>query len=253
MRIRIARQASVFAGVLLLWAVASHFGQVSEAVLPPVEAVFSAALSLLTREGFWPALAMTVRDAAIGLTIALLIAVPAGLVIGSSRFLERSTRFLVDFGRSFPQVALIPILLTILGATSTMKIVLIVSACIFPILLQTIYGARRMDETLADTVRAYRIPLHLRYFHVLLPAASPFIMTGFRISVVVSILVAIAVEITSPVAGMGRELARARDFYETDVAIAYALYAGLLGVIVNLLADQAEKTLLSWHFRAGEV
>lgn len=133
-----------------------------------------------------------------------------------------------------------------------MKIVLIAFACFFPILLQTIYGTRQLDSTLRDTVRAYRIPVHLKYLKVILPAASPMIMTGLRISVVVSILVAIAIEITSPVKGMGDELSKARDFYETNVAIAYALYAGLLGVIVNAVADRSEKHFLSWHFRSQE-
>lgn len=248
----IAAQLAVFVAVGVLWAASVHFVGISDAVLPQITDVGAAAFELLFRDEFWPSVWLTVRDAFTGLCIAMVLGVTAGILIGTTPFLDRSTRLIVDFGRSFPQVALIPVFLLVFGAASSMKILLIAVACFFPVLLQTIYGARKLNSTLTDTVSAYRIPALLKYRRVILPAASPYIMTGARIAVILSILVAIAVEITSPISGMGRELAKARDFYETDVAIAYALYAGLLGVVVNMLADRVEKSLLGWHLRSLE-
>ncbi|WP_421953258.1 ABC transporter permease [Pelagibacterium sp.] len=246
------RRFATFAVVGIVWALGVQFGNISPAVLPQITDVAFAVIELLGRETFYPALFATVRDAAIGLAIASILGIVAGVVIGATPPVERSTRLIIDFGRSFPQIALLPIFLLILGANSQMKITLIAIGCFFPILLQSIYGARRMDSTLSDTVRAFRIPWRLRFFRVMLPSASPFILTGFRIAVVVSILVAVAVEITSPVQGIGRELALARNYYETDIAIAYAIYAGILGVLVNAAVDQLERRILRWHLSDKE-
>lgn len=245
-----AQQLGVFALFLLIWAAATRFGGISAATLPPVADVAAALVGLWWDPAFFPAVLQTVRDAFAALVIATLLGIIAGVVIGTTPWLERSTRLLVDFGRSFPQVALLPIFLMFFGATSTMKIVLVAIACFFPVLLQTIYGARRLDETMADTVRAFRLPLLLRVWRVTIPAASPFIFTGFRIALIVSILVSIGVEILSQVEGMGRELAMARSFYRTDIAFAYAIYAGLLGVLVNAAADRIEALLMDWHLRS---
>ena len=247
---RTIHQAGVFALVLLAWTAAVQFGGISASTLPPVGDVVAALVGLWFDPAFLGSVLLTLRDAFTALSIATVLGIIAGVLIGTTPWLERSTRLLVDFGRSFPQIALLPIFLMMLGATSQMKIVLVAIACFFPVLLQTIYGARRLDETMADTVRAYRLPLLLRVWRVTIPAASPFIFTGFRIALIVSILVAIAVEILSQVKGMGRELADARTFFRTDIAFAYAIYAGLLGVLVNAAADRVEALLLGWHLRA---
>jgi len=245
-----AQQVGVFALFLLIWAAATMFGGISPSTLPPVTDVAKALVSLWWDPAFLPSVLLTMRDAFAGLMIATVLGIGAGVVIGTTPWLERSTRLLVDFGRSFPQIALLPIFMMFFGATSTMKIILVSIACFFPVLLQTIYGARRLDETMADTVRAYRLPLYLRVWKVTIPSASPFIFTGFRIALIVSILVSIGVEILSQVKGMGRELALSRSFYRTDIAFAYAIYAGLLGVLVNAAADRLEAMLLGWHLRA---
>jgi NitT/TauT family transport system permease protein len=128
-----------------------------------------------------------VFDAVRGLLIAAILGIPLGILIGMFASIDRSTRILVDFGRSFPVIALLPILALLFGATSLMKIVAISIACFFPILIQSIYGARRLEPTIVDTIRSYRIPAHLRFFKVLLPASGPYIATGLRIATTISI------------------------------------------------------------------
>lgn len=245
-------QAGVFVLFLLAWAAMVEISGVSSSTLPPVGDVAMALVTRWADAGFVPALLLTVRDAFTGLMIATVLGIAAGIVVGTTPWLERSTRLIVDFGRSFPQIALLPIFLMVFGVSSTMKIVLVAIACFFPVMLQTVYGARHLDATMSDTVRAYRLPLMLRIRKVTIPAASPFIFTGFRIALIVSILVSIGVEILSQVEGMGRELADARDYYRTDIAFAYAIYAGLLGTIVNFAADKLEASLLGWHLRASK-
>lgn len=242
-------QTGAAVAVLAAWALANATGSASS-ILPPLGDVARQFVALLSQPDFRVAFLATIYDAARGLVIAALLAIPLGVLIGMFPAAERATRAIVDFGRSFPVIALLPILILLLGATAEMKVVAIVIACFFPILLQSIYGARRLEPTIVDTVRGYRIPGHLRFFKVLLPAAGPFIATGLRIATTVSILVAVGVEIVSLTPGIGREISLSRSFNDTPSTFAYIIYAGLLGVALTVLWDLAEARLLRWHIRS---
>ncbi|MDC0739382.1 ABC transporter permease subunit [Cognatishimia sp. SS12] len=210
--------------------------------------------TLWGRPEFLPAVWLTISSALAGLCIASVLGIVLGLIIGMVPALERTTRFLVDFGRSFPVIALFPGMLLLLGATTKMVITLVSIACFFPILIQAIYGARRLESTIRDTVRCYRLPPFLRFRRVVLPAAGPFIFTGVRIAIVKSILISFGIGVVSPVGGMGHELSVARGYFETDIAFAYAVYAGILGISVNAFSDIFEKRVLNWHLQSsGEV
>lgn len=245
----ILKQILLAAAIAALWWLANVTGTATS-VLPPVIEVAQQFFVVLTRPEFQSAFLATVFDAARGLGIAAVLAIPIGVLLGMFPAAESGTRIVVDFGRSFPVPALLPILVLLFGATATMKVVTITLACFFPILLQSIYGARRLDPTIVDTIRGFRIPAHLRFFGVLLPAAGPFIATGLRIATAVSILVAVGVEIVSLAPGLGREIALSRSYGETATTFAYIAYAGLLGIALTMLWDAAEARLLRWHLRS---
>jgi NitT/TauT family transport system permease protein len=236
--------------VIATWAVGNRAQVIDPAILPPVEVVVAQIFVVAARPEFLAAIGHTVFDGLRGLLIGSVLAVPIGILIGMFPAVDRSTRILIDFGRSFPVIALLPILILLLGATAAMKVVAIAIACFFPVLIQTIYGARRLDPTITDTIRSYRIPPHLRFFKVLLPAAGPYIGTGLRIASTVAILVSVGVEIVSLTPGIGREISLARSYNETATAFAYIFFAGLLGVLLTFLWDRLEARLLGWHHRA---
>ncbi len=246
----IALQIGFAAAVVALWWLCNVTGLIETSILPAVPDVATQLLAVIERPDFRNGLLATILDAFRGLACATAVAVPLGVLIGMFPGLERATRVIVDFGRSFPVIALLPILVLVFGATSLMKIVAIGIACFFPILLQTIYGARRLEPTIVDTVRGYRIPGRLRFLKVLLPAAGPYIATGMRIASTVAILVSVGVEIVSLAPGIGREISLSRSYNETATAFAYIVYAGLLGVALTVLWDVLEARLLRWHLRA---
>lgn len=244
------QQTAVALVVLALWSLGDAAGTFNPDVLPPLRDVAVQFVAIWMRPQFIAALAGTLRDAITGILCAAVLAIPLGILIGMSSAVERATRTLLDFGRSFPVVALLPILVLVIGANAQMKTVTIAIACFFPILLQTIYGARRLEPTIVDTVRSFRIPFRLRFFKVILPAASPFIATGLRIATSVSILVAVGTEVIIPITGLGQQISLARINNEVAVAFAYVLYAGLLGMILTALWEQVENRLLAWNRRS---
>jgi ABC-type nitrate/sulfonate/bicarbonate transport system permease component len=191
-----------------------------------------------------------VSSALIGLALGTVVGVPVGLLLGISPALQRSTRFLVDFGRAFPVISLLPVMVLMLGATSRMEIVVVFSGVVWPIMLQTTDGARRVEPVIADTVRAYRIPRRLSYLKVVLPNAAPFAVTGIRIAAAASILIALGGEVLSLTPGMGGNLSRAQTDGAPAVALAYVVYAGLVGLLLNKGLWALEGRFLAWNRRA---
>jgi NitT/TauT family transport system permease protein len=100
---------------------------------------------------------------------------------------------------------------------------------------------------IAETVHGYRIPKLLRFRRVILPSATPSIMTGLRLAATTSVLVAIGVEVLTTLPGIGHEVVGAQQGGASAQAYAYILTAGAIGYAINLLSQTAERRLLRWR------
>ena len=240
-------QLLCFGGVIALWALTGALHLISDTALPSPWATADTFGHLLGQGGFWAAVGTTLRDAVVGLLTAAVIGVPLGLVTGTYAAAEESSRLLVDFLRSFPVIALLPVFLLVLGSTASMKQTVVFIACVFPVFLQAQYGARSVPPMIAETVRAYRIPRLLRFRRVILPSATPSIMTGLRLAATTSVLVAIGVEILTTLPGIGHEVTQEQQSGNSDAAFAFIFTAGLVGYGINRASMFLEKSLLRWR------
>lgn len=249
-RVRLPRwsqQVLFLAGVLVIWSAAALFGLISPQALPGPWAVAAALVETIQTSGYWNAIFETIRAAALGLAAALVVGIPLGIVIGTYAVVEKSARIVVEFGRAFPVIAVLPVLLLILGATLPMKALVVFIACVFPMMIQAQYGAQSVSEAINESVRSYRIPRLLRFTKVALPAAMPSIMTGLRLMSTVAVLVAVSVEVLTPVAGIGHEIASAQVDANSAVAWVYILTAGAIGYGINRLSLFVESKVLAWR------
>ncbi|MFS8198225.1 ABC transporter permease [Streptomyces sp. CWNU-52B] len=240
-------QASAVLAVLVLWAALAAAGPVSATALPGPTAVFGKFPELFGDSAYWRAVGDTLNGALTGFVAAAVIGVPLGLVTGTYAAAEQSSRLLVDVLRSFPVIALLPVFLLVLGSTPTTKTTVVLLACVFPVFLQAQYGARSVTPMISETMDSYRIPRHLRFRKVILPSATPSVMTGLRLAATTSVLVAIGVEVLTTLPGIGHEVVQAQQGGAAARAYAYIITAGAIGYSVNLLSQFAERRLLRWR------
>lgn len=244
-------QFGTLVGLVLLWWLTWATQALPRALVPAPWEVAVGMATLAGTGAFWAALWATLSGALVALAVAVLIGVPVGLLLGTVPALYRATQLIIDVGRSFPTVALLPVMILVLGATTRMKVVVILFAVVWPILLQTYDGARRIDPVVADTAAAYRIPRGLRFVKVTLPNAAPFTVTGIRIAASAAILIALGVEVLTQTPGMGGNLARAQTDGAPALALAYLGYAGLVGWALYRVLAGAEDRVLVWSRRTG--
>tara|TARA_R110000751_G_scaffold234229_9_gene335881 strand:+ start:190386 stop:191168 length:783 start_codon:yes stop_codon:yes gene_type:complete len=233
--------------LIVVWQFATMAQFVGYDLLPPPVDVFVKLAELPFTGAFWTAVRQTLTGALLGLSIAALIGIPLGLIIGTSPAIDRATSFLIDLFRSWPIIALMPVLVLLFGASFKMKVIMVVLAAIWPILIQSIYGSRRIEPIVDDMLRGYNIGGLLRFTNVGIPNALPYVVTGLRISATLSILVSIGVEVLVSVPGMGYEISTARVDGASAEVIAYVLASGVLGLLFNHGFATLERWLLAWH------
>jgi ABC-type nitrate/sulfonate/bicarbonate transport system permease component len=183
----------------------------------------------------------------IGYAAALLLGVGLGVVIGSNRWVRATTEPLLEFLRAIPPPVLVPILILVAGIGDTMKVLVIVSGCLWPVLLNTVEGVRSVDGVLADTCATYRIRGRLRWWHLVVRSASPQIVTGARQALSIGIILMVISEMFAANSGLGYSVIQFKDGFRIPQMWSGVLLLGLLGVLLSVLFRLVEHRVLSWY------
>jgi len=221
------------------------------AVLPRISTILSEAARLAGDGRFLADLAATVESWILGLLIATVIAVPLGLVLGSLPGIRFATRALVEFLRPVPSVALITLVSLVVGSGLKMTLILIAYGCAWPILYNTMAGLDDVDPVAAETLRSFGFSRVSVLWFVSLRSAAPFIATGIRIASAVALILSIgAGYIVGRLngSGIGAFIADASSgTANMPQILAATLWAGVLGVVLNLALLGLERLALPWH------
>jgi ABC-type nitrate/sulfonate/bicarbonate transport system permease component len=235
------------AAALGVWELISQTGVVSEKDLPAMSTTVGELWGLVQTGAFWGALLRTVRGWGLGLLIAAALAIPIGILLGSSEFAARAFRVPIEFLRPIPSAALIPVLFLTLGTTLKSELFLAAFGAFWPLLVQTMYGVRDVDPVGLDTARSFGVGRLERLYRIKLPSAVPYIATGVRISSTVALILAFTAELFMGLPGLGQKVNVAQSFGLEEQLYAYALATGLLGVAIHLFSTAIERRGLRWH------
>lgn len=184
---------------------------------------------------------------AIGYAVALLLGIGLGMLIGANRVLRAVTEPLLEFLRAIPPPVLVPILMLVAGIGDLMKVLVIISGCLWPILLNTVEGVRAVDGVLDDTCRTYRIRGGLRWWHLVIRSASPQIVTGARQALSIGIILMVISEMFAASSGIGFTVIQFKDGFRIPQMWSGVILLGLLGVLLSVLFRIVEHRALSWY------
>jgi len=247
------------AGLVALLEIVSRSGIIGTTYLPPFDAVLWRALQLWVDPEFLANVGQTMLTYLLGMLIAAVIAIPLGIVFGLVNPVYRAARALIELIRPIPPVALIPLVLLALGNGLNMKLVIVVFAAVWPIMFNTLYGVHDVDPYQKEMGRSFGLGRFAIIRRIVIPAASPFIMTGVRIASSIALIVVITVELISPggAKGIGAYIAAQQLSYQ-DSAITYlavlaaTITSGVLGLVVNLVIGWAERRWFAWDTTAKD-
>lgn len=192
-------------------------------------------------EDIVPAIIDTTQTFGLGLIVATIIGVGLGLGVGMSARADRAFGPMFEFARALPPAALVPVATLLLGFDETMKVVVVVLAAVWPIMLNTRTGARTIDPTLLDVARSMRLSPRRRLWRVLLPSVMPTILLGVRVATPVALVITLLVEYLTAVNGLGALVGDAQRTFQPARVYALIVIAGLLSLAVNSLVRYLES------------
>ncbi|HQC30027.1 MAG TPA: ABC transporter permease, partial [Methylotenera sp.] len=188
---------------LAIWEITPRLGLVESAFLPPLSEVLATGWKLILNGQLFTHLQASLTRSLVGFAVAVLFAIPLGLAIGWYRNFADTINPLLEMLRNTAALALLPVFILLLGIGEASKIALIIYACSWPILLNTITGVRNVDPLLIKSARTMGLTPIKLFQKVILPAAVPTIFVGVRLAGAFSVLVLVAAEMVGAKAGLG--------------------------------------------------
>jgi ABC-type nitrate/sulfonate/bicarbonate transport system permease component len=257
---RIIEPIAVALLVAVVWQITATL--VGSAYFPPLSQVFARLQAkwfsgpsylLFMDPGFIRDIIPSIGRALVGFFIAGILGVTLGLYLGLSRRLADFVDPLIHFARALPAVTLLPLFLLLLGLGTTMKLSLITFGTVWPILLNTIYGVRAVDPQKVETATAFGITGVRRVLRIMLPAASPQIFAGLRVSLALSLILMVVSEMVAATGGLGFSIVEAQRRFAIRDMWAGIVLLGLVGYLLNIIFLAIEKRVLRWHYAASRV
>jgi len=183
-----------------------------------------------------------------GYFLAAVLVIPAGIAIGYSARLRNLFLPTIEFLRPLPETAIIPLAMVLLGVGAIEKIFLVWFACARIMIINAIYGARSVDPRLIETARTYGYTGLRLIWRVVVPSASPHIMTGLRFSLAIAIIIIIGTEILGSDVGIGYLTLLMQRTYSTPEMYACIFSLCILGYLLNRLFRVVEGRVMGWYF-----
>jgi NitT/TauT family transport system permease protein len=247
---RLARLSRGAVGIVLLaviWEVAPRAGLVDPFFVSPLSDVVRAWWDLLVSGQLWTHLSASLLRSAGGFALAVVTAIPLGAAIAWYRPVRELVSPVLELFRNTAALALLPVFVLILGIGEISKVAIVLYACFFPILLNTISGVASVDQQLLRSARVLGLSPVTTFRKVVFPAALPTIFTGIRIAGAAAVLVLIAAEMIGATAGLGYLINYSQYNFLIPQMYAAILTTTALGLAINYSLVSIERRLSSWR------
>jgi len=239
------------AALLATWEAASYAFGISG--LPPAhDALRELPVILSDPEALFNILA-SIRRIVVGFVLALAFAVPAGLMMGRSRWVAAFFNPLLMIIYPVPKAALMPVIMLWLGVGDASKTLVIFLGVSLPLIYHSYQGARAIEEKMLWSAAAMGMSARARLLRVVLPAALPEIMVGVRTGLVLALITMVTSEMIARKQGVGDILFNALAMAQYETVYATIIIIGLMGFVIDALFERLRAYLVAWADPVHEI
>lgn len=236
---------SLLAG-LAVWALVAAHGVGG---LPGPAAVGRRAVEMLRDGTLEGDMLASLRRVLAGFALGTVAAVLLGFLMGWYPLVRALCEPYVQFFRTIPPLALIPLAVVLMGIGETPKIFVIFLAAFLSSVVATLQGVVGVDRTLIDAARVLGARDRTVFLRVVIPAAAPFILVGMRIGLGSAWATVVAAELIAAQEGLGFRMQHAETYYDLDTIFVGLVAIGVLGLVMDRLLLLAERRLTRWQER----
>jgi NitT/TauT family transport system permease protein len=235
---------SVFAG-FAIWEIAGR--STSAAFMVPFSETLRRLWQLATGGPFLSQLLDSAKLFATGFSLALIVGAPLGLLFARVRVLRIGVEPYIMILYATPMVALIPFILSLMGFGFAPKVLVVFLFTVFPVLYNTVEGARSIKPELIEVAKSYRSTEWALWREVMLPYTLPYMMTGVRQAIGRALVGMIAAEFFLSATGVGKLIMEASQEFDTAGVFASIFVIGVLGVGLTRVGLMIEQHFARWR------
>ncbi len=194
-------------------------------------------------------IAASLRRVFIGFAIGSLLAIPVGFLMGWYTVARGLIEPYVQFFRTIPPLAIIPLAVVLMGIGETPKIFVITLAAFLSSVISTFQGVVSVDKTLINAARVLGAGDAVTFRRVVVPASTPFILVGMRIGLGSAWATLVAAELIAARDGLGYRMQAAQLYYDLPTIFVGLITIGTLGLVMDRTLLLAERRLTQWQER----
>lgn len=236
-------------GLVLVWFAVTQLHLVNTKLIVPPVGVITTAIAELAKPDFYLGIALSLWRDLSGFTLGAVAGVAVGALIGVSRLADRIIGPTFHTARQISLFAWLPLLSALVGTGDLSKIIFIAFSAFYPVVLGTLEGVRSVSKAHAEVARIYGFTPSQVLFKLILPAASPQILSGLRLALIYAWLATIGAEylLVNDGQGIGNTVFKGRMAFNVELIIFGLVAIGLVGNLFNRIAEAAERRLLRWR------
>ena len=240
-----------FVVLITVWELGAR--DVSRALFAPPSEVLASFIQLVFVQGaIHGPLIESLITLAMGLSLCVLVGIPVGLAMGRSRTLEWALDPYVTFLYVLPSVAFIPLLVVWLGFDVQMRVALVFLSGVFPMIINTMIGAKNVDPELIDGGRAFTATPWQIMRTIVVPATVPFMFAGLRIAFSAAWVGVIVAEMTALITGIGGLILHYANLFRTANVLGPILFIMAVGIFIQWFSASLQARMTPWHVERND-
>ena len=236
--------ASLLAGIAL-WEIAGR--STSQAFMVPFSETLVRLWQLIVGGDFLSQFLDSAELFLTGFVLAVVVGAPLGILLARVRVLRIGLEPYIMTLYATPMVALIPFILSLMGFGFTPKVLVVFLFAVFPVLYNTVEGARSIKPEMIEVAKSFRSDEWALWREVILPYTLPYIMTGVRQAIGRALVGMVAAEFFLSSTGLGQLIMGASQNFDTGGVFASILVIGLIGVGLMRLGLKIERHFARWR------
>ena len=237
----------VFVALILLWELGSRMGWISALILPAPSAALGALEDLYRSGLLFKHLSASLERLVLGWCLGTLVGIGVGIVAGLFSLARAGVVPLVSAIFPIPKIALLPLFIIWFGIGEASKVATIFFGVFFPTVIAVYGGIDNVDRGLVRMGQSFGLSWSSVVRKIILPGALPAMLSGFRITASIAIILLVAAEMIGAEFGVGAYILMAGNLMATDQLIAGVAILSALGLAVGWLIGRAERFLLRWR------
>lgn len=232
--------------VLIVWFVSTSSGSIPSSLLPTLQMVKNAFLDMTASGQLQSDILISLGRVVKGFLVAAILGILLGTLMGMSKTICSIFQPTITTIRQIPMIAWFPLIILWCGIGELSKVVIIVLAAFFPILVNTLSGIQSTPEGYIEVAKLYKLSKFQRFLKLYLPHALPQILVGLKLGLSVSWMAVVASELVAATSGIGYRMNDARSMMRSDRVIVCMIVIGLVGVIMDKLITELFGAITPW-------